>query len=801
MKLSISVKQTIYVFVISLFCCGISSVINVYLNIQKDRVEQAQSITRTVDLHRDTLSRAVYTLDEQQVHEILISIIRQPLIKRATFFDDFGDLLGDSLRSDTYPMSPYLQFSAYLAEIPAEQSFDIDVNSKGRYAKLTLYIDESLLANELAESVKINLETSVIFTLLLATILAMLSYIYISRPVMNIAQWVTDLSSNKSIFPLPYTKEDELGLLVKQFSKEWTSNKEVSHKLNEMLDSLKQGERFSRMLMENASDAMFLCHPDSQIYLVNNVAERLVGQSFNQIEAKSIAEFSLDYSSDEMEALFTKIIGQKVHSYDDTFRRTDDEKSVNVNLECRATHFEVDGETFVMINARDVTERVHTQMKIHELAYYDSLTHLANRSLFSQQIEELILDHQEQNQYGALFYFDLDQFKNINDSLGHLIGDLVLVEIASRTKSTFNTKTICGRIGGDEFVVGIPNLADNLEYAAEKAMKLSSELLASISQPLELKDVTLHTTASIGIVFFPNDDVDANELIRRADTAMYKSKSLGRNGVQFFKREMQYAAQHLLELEEGIHQALAEDHFEIWIQSQVNACNDVLRGEVLVRWNHPKLGLVMPNFFIPHAEETGLIIDIDKWVIEKSILHLTKWREGEALNEFDNLAINISPTFFLQVDFVSYVLDLLDKYNVPGDLIIIEITENLLLNNFELAKTKMLQLKARGISFSIDDFGTGYSSLRYLKELPIDELKIDRSFVVGLTDGSNTSPLIEVILSMAKNLDLEVIAEGVETRTQRDLLVDLGCQDHQGYYFGHPVPADRFIESQICRSI
>jgi EAL domain-containing protein (putative c-di-GMP-specific phosphodiesterase class I) len=273
---------------------------------------------------------------------------------------------------------------------------------------------------------------------------------------------------------------------------------------------------------------------------------------------------------------------------------------------------------------------------------------------------------------------------------------------------------------------------------------------------------------------------------------MYKAKSLGRNGIQFFKREMQYAAQHLLELEEGIHNAILQNQFEIWLQPQVRQNGQIFGAEVLVRWNHPKRGLLMPGVFIPHAEESGLIIDIDKWVLRQSISSLKKWQNEDDYSKLEKLAINVSPTFFLQVDFVSYVIGLLEEHIVSGEHIVLEITENLLLNNFELAKNKMLQLKNRGISFSIDDFGTGYSSLKYLKELPLDELKIDRSFVIGLTDGSNTHSIVEVVVTMAKNLNMGVIAEGVETPQQLNLLNNLGCNQFQGYHLGYPEPWSEF---------
>lgn len=799
MKLSISVRQAVYVLVASLCCGALSSAAQMYLSLQRDKVVLSETISRSVDLHRDTLGSAAFILDEPQANAILISLIRQPLIKHALLIDDFKDVLAEQRRNDTYPMTGYLDIASSLVSIPSVQIYDILVgpesskSDSSRYASLTITIDESVLAHELFTRVLVNVSVSVLFTIVLAAILLTLSYVYISKPVISIAHWVKNLNKENSLSTLPYTKDDELGILVDRFSKEWQANQSASLKLNEMLENLKRSERFSRLLMENSSDAMFLCHYGTKIHLVNNLAENLTNKPVRQLIGRSLADFSCVHSDTDLEAIFSKVILQEVQGYEDTFVVTvEGEKQKSVYLECRACGIVIDNEAYVMVNARDITERKRALEKIHELAYFDSLTRLANRSLFTEQIEREIKQHQVSEMYGALLYFDLDQFKKINDSLGHSVGDNVLKEIGSRVRELFGADALCGRIGGDEFVIGLRDLADNVSYAAEQALQMSNRLLSGISEPLHLESVTLHTTGSIGIAFFPDGSIDAKELLRRADTAMYKAKSLGRNGVQFFEREMQYAAQHLLELEEGIHQAINQNQFEIWIQPQINM-DDVLFGaEVLVRWNHPQRGLLSPPAFIPHAEESGLIIEIDKWVLNESLKQITHWKNEGVIGTLETLSINVSPTFFLQVDFVAYVIDLLDKYQVPGEFVILEITENLLLNNFELAKNKMLQLKNRGLSFSIDDFGTGYSSLKYLKELPLDELKIDRSFVIGLTDGSNTKSIVEVVITMAKNLQLGVIAEGVETLEQQEQLNLLGCKQFQGYLLGRPQPSSEF---------
>jgi len=795
LKLSISVRQAIYVLVASLCCGALSSAAQIYLGLQQDRVIQTETLARSVDLHRDTLGSAAYILDETQANEILTSLVRQPLIKRALLLDDFNDVLGEQTREDTYPMTTSRRFVSELVNIPSEQIYKISVGSnEARHAILTIVIDESVLANDLIKKLMVNFGVSLLFTVLLTAILVTLSYTYISKPVIRIAHWVNNLNKAQSISSLPYTRDDELGILVDRFSKEWQENQSTSLKLIEMLDNVKKSERFSRMLMENSSDAMFLCHHGSTIHLVNNLAEKLTGQTSSELIGNSLADFSRTYSDCELETIFKKVIAKEVHGYEDTLVSNVLQEQKSVYLECRATAIVIDGEAFVMVNARDITEKKLAQEKIHELAYYDSLTQLANRRLFTEQMASKIERHRDDNRYGALLYFDLDQFKKINDSLGHSVGDSVLIEVASRIREIFGTQALCGRIGGDEFVIGLMDLADNAEYAAEQALQMSNSLLSRISDPLQFEDITLHTTGSIGVAFFPDEAIDAHELLRRADTAMYKAKSMGRNGVQFFKREMQYAAQHLLALEEGIYEAINRNQFEIWVQPQVNTDDVIFGAEVLVRWNHPQRGLLTPQAFIPHAEETGLIIDIDKWVLEESIKQLKNWSDDGVIGHLEKLAINVSPTFFLQVDFVIYVINLLERYQVPGDLVVLEITENLLLNNFELAKNKMLLLKNKGLSFSIDDFGTGYSSLKYLKELPLDELKIDRSFVSGLTDGSDTTSIVEVVITMAKNLQLGVIAEGVETQEQLDLLTKLGCKAFQGYLLGYPQACHEFTK-------
>lgn len=284
------------------------------------------------------------------------------------------------------------------------------------------------------------------------------------------------------------------------------------------------------------------------------------------------------------------------------------------------------------------------------------------------------------------------------------------------------------------------------------------------------------------------------ETLRHADTALYRVKTLGRNSFQFFDPEMQSSAQERLEVEKGLHQALKNSEFELWFQPQVSSDDKILGAEALLRWRHPDKGIIMPGSFIQIAEESGQIVEIGNWILLLALKQLAAWREQGLPESFKRLAINISPLQFMQVDFVDRVLEMLDQTRIPGLLIELEITENMLLNNFEIASNKMKLLKKRGISFAIDDFGTGYSSLRYLHYLPLDVLKIDRSFVTGLRPSSELAAIVAVIIATADRLNLTVIAEGVETLNEKSALMELGCNGFQGYLFSRPLTAQQFYD-------
>ncbi|MDN3609115.1 putative bifunctional diguanylate cyclase/phosphodiesterase [Vibrio ostreicida] len=434
-------------------------------------------------------------------------------------------------------------------------------------------------------------------------------------------------------------------------------------------------------------------------------------------------------------------------------------------------------------------DRQAAEAQLNQLAYFDSLTGLANRSLLLQMLEETIEQAVTNKSTGVLFYLDLDRFKTINDSLGHTIGDHLIKAIAQRIEAWLNEEYTAARIGGDELAILIPSMS------TEEAHETAQQLLALISNPYSIDDHLLYCTTSVGISIFPSVSCTNIDVLRQADTALYRAKVAGRNKYMFYEPEMQAQVESFLEIEKGLHEALSKGQLELYYQPQVSDNQQIVGVEALIRWNHPEKGLLPPGVFMPIAEETGQILQIGNWIIEQACYQYSRWcKQGILPDTFRRLAINISPLQFSQNSFVEHICEVLAQAEISGEHIELEITENLLLENVEGAIQKMSDLKLHQLKISIDDFGTGYSSLRYLKHLAVDVLKIDRSFVTQLHLDESDQAIVDTIIMTAKRLNLEVIAEGVEDVHELNTLKKLGCDQFQGYLFDKPLPAAELDE-------
>ncbi len=440
---------------------------------------------------------------------------------------------------------------------------------------------------------------------------------------------------------------------------------------------------------------------------------------------------------------------------------------------------------------QDITERKQAESQIERLAFYDALTDLPNRRLLLDRLEHELHAVIRRNECGALLFIDLDNFKTINDSLGHPVGDALLVKVANRLKQALRDCDTPARHGGDEFVVLLSDLGSDLGTATESTMTVVNKIQSELSQPYSLQGYQHQLTLSIGVAMFPHDSDNRDDLLKYADTAMYRAKEAGRNTVFFYHPDMQYIADRRLGLEIELRQALTNHEFRLYCQPQLDS-NGALRGlESLIRWQHPKQGLLKPDEFIPVAEETGLIVPIGEWVLRESCRQMQNWLDTGQAHRKLLIAVNVSARQFRQANFVDRVKGIMSDTRLPFENLMLELTEGVLVESIADTITKMEALKALGIRISIDDFGTGYSSLSYLKRMPLDQLKVAETFVKDITRDKGDAVIVETIIAMARHLDLEVIAEGVEQQAELHFLQAQGCHLFQGYYFSHPLPTEQ----------
>ena len=434
----------------------------------------------------------------------------------------------------------------------------------------------------------------------------------------------------------------------------------------------------------------------------------------------------------------------------------------------------------------DITERKRAEEKINELAFYDQLTGLPNRTLLMDRLRQTMAVSDRRGAFNALVLIDLDNFKTLNDTLGHDMGDLLLTQVAQRLKSCARVEDTVARFGGDEFVLILPGLSDNEEEASVHTESVAVQILEKLNQPYQLNHVTYHCTPSIGASLFCGQQTEIDVLIKQADLAMYRSKDAGRNTFCFFDPSMEMMVMKRAALEIALREALDDNQFVLYYQPQV--FDGILTGaEALVRWRHPTRGLVSPMEFIPVAEETGMIVQLGHHVLVMACQQLSIWAKRPDM-AFFSVAVNVSAQQFHHPDFVPQLLEILDKTGAPPERLKLELTESVLAANVDELVKKMFAIKNCGVGFSLDDFGTGYSSLSFLKRLPLDQLKIDKSFVDDILVDTNAASIAQTIITLAENLGLGVLAEGVETLDQRDFLARVGCHAYQGYYLSRPLP-------------
>lgn len=457
-----------------------------------------------------------------------------------------------------------------------------------------------------------------------------------------------------------------------------------------------------------------------------------------------------------------------------------------VYFEARVRHLSQYNQIVTII--RDITEQHNSAKLIRQQAYFDSLTALPNRFLALDRLSQMLIEAERNNEKAAVLFLDIDDFKKVNDSLGHEIGDKFLIKAAHRLQQVLRKEDTVGRLGGDEFIILLRSLADN-----NNAMAIAENILSTFREPFTIDGRELILTISIGVAIYPENGSCASDLLRNADTAMYQAKAMGRNAYSFFTNEMNIVMQRRFKIEEQMRGALERNEFEIYYQPQFNAkSQEVIGAEALLRWHNVALGNVTPDEFIPIAEHSGLIVPIGKYVIKQALGFLNKWQNIQQ-KEF-SISVNLSPRQFRDTELFSFIKKSLNDAAIKPLNLELEITEGVLMNGQSYIHDALTDINNLGIKLAMDDFGTGYSSLSYLRQYPFDVLKIDRSFINGITSNKADCDLVKATIAMSHSLGLTVVAEGVETHEQLTLLQELGCNFVQGYYLSKPLPAEQLLD-------
>lgn len=553
-------------------------------------------------------------------------------------------------------------------------------------------------------------------------------------------------------------------------------------------------QRFTAIL-EATPDLICIANLDGFLTYINQPGRNLLGiHSSEDIGRIRLADF---HSPADAEKILGEgmpcAIREGTWTDETTFLALNGQKVLTsqVLISHRNVHGDIE---FFSTIARDIRHLRAAEEQVEYLAYYDTLTGLPNRNELAKRLDMEVARVKRSQSFGALLFIDLDNFKYINDSLGHPAGDLVLQEMAQRLQAHLRGDDTVARLGGDEFIVILSSLSDDAVEAVSQAREIANKIRATIAMECRIRDTELHVTASIGVSMITRDDTNGHDLLRFADTAMYEAKREGRNRLEFFSESMSNDVMRQLELENQLHRALKEDQFRLFYQPLFNSARQIIGAEALIRWEHPELGVVPPAEFLDVLESSGQIVEVGDWVIETALKQMTLWIEQGLVGPDFMLCINISPRQFRDSQFAHNIHSQLQRINVPSKNIIMEVTEHNIIHNLDDAILRMQELIQRGISFSLDDFGTGYSSLAHLKNLPVNHIKIDRSFVKDICEDRGDQAMVASILALSKHLGLEVVAEGVEAVEQFNLLKQYGCKIYQGYYFSKPLSAGIMTE-------
>ncbi len=784
--------------VIALLVGILMSALQIYIVYQVQSSELHRLLARITEVSTPPAVRAVHTMDDMLAQEVVTGLMRYDFIVSVTIEDEVGHELASArknrIESNTVWITKLFTDDLKLVAAP------LAVPRRNYSGHISFIVDMDSAFQPFFQHSAVLISVGLIRSFFLVLFLFIAFYYMLTKPLIRLAAQLKAINpgspGEQRLTAVNSGYDDELNQLVISGNQLLDSVDLALSKRRAVEVVLRKSEEHVRQIIDSLPVWVGARNRDGYYIFANKALADFLNTTPDQMRGSHIADFKQYFSTApaDVMSMDAQVIQSKRSGkvWEEVWiDRSGNERQMHTYI----MPMEFYDEVVALVVSSDITELKNTQQLMEHMAYHDALTDLPNRSYLLERLEEELVRAAKQDMFGALLFIDLDQFKNINDSLGHPVGDVVLKHVAERLSGATSENDVVVRLGGDEFVIILTNLGRNLASALLRAEQIGERIRVAISEPHQHHDYELHVTCSVGIVMFPEEGAGVHELLQYADTAMYRVKEDGRNDIQFFNRYMADKARSVLAMEGDLHRALESERFSLHFQPRVDITSSQIVGaEALLRWNHPERGMVSPVEFIPILETSGLIVDVGYWVMKEAITHVKKWRELGIWTDDMRLGVNISPRQFRSANFVDSVVNLLKEYNFPSDILEMEITEGIVIQNLDETIETMTTLSNEGINFALDDFGTGYSSISYLKQLPVSILKIDQSFIRDITIDRNDRVLVETISAMGNLLGLEVVAEGVEMPEQLDLIKEYGCRFYQGYLCSVPLPADDFAD-------
>ncbi len=798
----LSVKQARAAVVITLLIGLFFSVIQIFWDLQEERNLIDRTVNQVLSTLRESATQAAYGLDETLAARVVSGLFEYEPVYNATLSDNFGNILAQQSRE------PIASGRSALTELMFGniQQYNVRLEiGAGRdlVGSLIVRIDTALIAEGFLNRATRILMSGILRNLLLGMVLVGFFYLRLTKPLLRIsnALALVDTASpdSTSITVNHHHKNDELGLLSRSIRTLVDGMGDALGKLRHTEQQVRDSESRLRAIVQNVADGILTITPGGTIIEFNAAAYPLLGLSRDETpKGRSLLEFVIPRAIPKLEKCLDELtaldLGDNVAEQRLTLSLIRmDKTEIDVSVAFRPIP---DAETpLITVVLHDITARKRYEEQLVYMANHDALTNLPNRSMLEFSLKAALDSHKRdtpgpQKGATAILFIDLDRFKLINDSLGHNVGDLLLKAVADRLRRIIGRQEVIGRLGGDEFLIIIPRLRETQDAAT-----LSQAVLDALAPAFDIQGRFLFITPSIGIALCPADGEDFPTLMRNADTAMYSAKARGGGTYHFFTKTMNESAVARLAIENDLREALERGQFELYYQPKIELASGRLSGlEALIRWKQPGRGFISPMQFIPVAEETGLIGKIGEWVLSRVCQQIHEWDEMGLAPV--SIAVNLSPRQLIEGRITETISNILEETGTPASRIILEITETVMMHEIKKSAAILDELRKLGLQIAIDDFGTGYSSLAYLKRLPINSIKIDRSFVRDITTDADDAAITNTIILMGHNLGLKVVAEGVETEDQLEFLREHGCDEVQGFLISEPQPAS-IIAKQI----